>query len=72
MTSYVLELVDRGVVRGVPVVDVYLFRDDGGVQSLELCSTDRSPRGAEELASAFAELGVRVERVRRLLPGAAT
>lgn len=64
MTAYVVRVVDRGLVRGVPVVDVLLSRVDGGVRSTLLHSVglNLSPASAEELAAGLGELGLRVER----------
>lgn len=60
--SYVLRLVGRGLVGGVPVADVYLVRRDGPAEFAVMFSTGLSPVSAEELAEAFGDLGVRVER----------
>ena len=63
--AYHLRLTDRGPVKGVPVVDVYLVRTDGEAEFAAMHSCGLSPATAEELAQAFGELGVRVERESR-------
>jgi len=68
--SYILRVVDRGAPKGVPVVDVYLLRIDGGCEACVMHSADLglSPKSVEELAAYFGGLGVRVEREARPLP----
>lgn len=60
--KYLLRLADRGTVKGVPVVDVYLVRRIGPAEAGLMCSRDLSPKTAEDLAAWFAALGVKVER----------
>jgi hypothetical protein len=74
VTTFVLEVVDRGTDRGVPSADVYLHRVVGdepyeGVRECLMHATHRSPKTAEELVLLFGEFGVRVERCKRSLEG---
>lgn len=69
-SKYLLRVVDRGTLRNVPVVDVYFLRIDGGCEACVMHSVHLglSPKSAEELATYFGGLGVRVEREARPLP----
>lgn len=65
MTHYVLRVVDRGSPKGVPEVDAYLLRVDGGAEACQMHTVllGLSPKAVEALAAGLGELGVRVERV---------
>jgi len=68
MENVFLRLVDRGMIQGVPVVSVYLLRENGGAEECLLSSSGGSPATADMLASGLGELGIRVERVSRPFP----
>lgn len=67
--GYLLRLIDRGSIRGVPVVDMQLLRVDGPAHACVLHSVGLglSPPTAAHLAESFAVLGVAVERETRVL-----
>jgi hypothetical protein len=67
--THSLTVAARGLVRGVPVVDLYLHRVDGGARSC-LMSTygmHLSPKDAEGVVALFAAAGVAVVRVEKPL-----
>ena len=65
MKQYVFRVVDRGLVKGVPVADAYLLLRRGESESclLHTCGLSLAPPAVEEIALGLGELGVRVERV---------
>lgn len=69
MISWHLKAVDRGLISGVPVVDVYLIRSDGGAEQCVLHSWGKSlsPVLADELCEGLGELGIGVVRERHPL-----
>lgn len=63
--DYLLRVVDRGTVNGVPVADAYLLRVEGAAESclMSTATLRLSPVSVEEIVAGLGELGVRVERV---------